>query len=141
MIEGIGNDQNILLLQKCLDAAAMRHKVISNNIANASTPGFKASDISFQGEVRQVIQKNNNVKESIDLKTTNSKHIALSAANLSELVPRVISINNTYRQIDGNNVDIDREMTTIAENSLAFRTYTRLIGDSFSQITSAIKGQ
>jgi len=140
MIEEIGNNSRILLLQKCLDASALRHKVISNNIANATTPGFKASDISFQEEVKKLLQEKNGQNEKIGLSVTAKNHISPSPPDLSELMPRVIA-SDTYRQIDGNNVDIDREMSTLAENSLSYRTYTRLLGDVFSGITSAIRGE
>jgi flagellar basal-body rod protein FlgB len=139
MIEEIGNNPSILLLQKCLDASALRHKVISNNIANATTPGFKASDVSFQGEVKKLLDEKN--AEKIDLSVTDKNHISPHPPDLSELMPRVITSSDTYRQIDGNNVDIDREMSTLAENSLAFRTYTRLLGDAFTAMNSAIRGE
>ena len=140
MIERIANDSKILLLQKCLDASALRYKVISNNIANATTPGFKASDISFQGEVKKLLQEKNGENEKLNLSVTDKNHISPSPPDLSELMPRVIA-SDTYRQIDGNNVDIDREMSTLAENSLSFHTYTRILGDVFTGITSAIRGE
>jgi len=68
------------------------------------------------------------------------KHMPLSPQSLGEIRPQLVKINSTYRKPDGNNVDIDREMATLAENSLEFRTYTRFMSDRITGISSAIKG-
>ncbi len=52
MIGGIGTD-----LQAALDAAAVRHRVISANIANVSTPGYKAKQATFDKELGRVVEE------------------------------------------------------------------------------------
>ncbi|MGB4265489.1 MAG: flagellar basal body protein, partial [Limnochordia bacterium] len=35
------------LVTQGLDAASLRHKILSNNLANVNTPGFRRSDVDF----------------------------------------------------------------------------------------------
>ena len=42
------NNANMQLLEKKLDAVWMRQQVISNNIANAETPGYKSKSLEFE---------------------------------------------------------------------------------------------
>ena len=62
------------LLQKFLDVSSLRHKLISGNIANVSTPGFKSSDVDFHGELRKAID--------------NDGHIEISPAEIHRIVHR-----------------------------------------------------
>jgi flagellar basal-body rod protein FlgB len=43
------------LVQRSLDAAAVSHKVISNNLANVDTPGFKRSDVQFSDKLKRAM--------------------------------------------------------------------------------------
>ena len=140
MIGQIGQDQTIMLLQKSLDSYALRHQVISNNIANAQTPGFKASDINFKNEVKKLMDKKHDREDNLELSVTNEKHINQGSINLEALNPEIIKISDTSMQPDGNNVDIDREMSTLAQNSIEFRASSRAMGDMLSIISMAIRG-
>jgi flagellar basal-body rod protein FlgB len=109
------------LIKKGLDASSLRSKVISNNIANINTKGYKKYSVSFEDNLQQSI-------DTIDLKTTKSQHIS------DGTLPGEITVNqdvsSSMRQ-DGNNVDIDNEMANQAANTLM---YNALI----SQVNSRI---
>jgi flagellar basal-body rod protein FlgB len=140
LMEQFKTDESLLLLSKGLDATALRHKLITNNIANANTAGFKASDVNFKDQVKKVMSENTDRKHLIPLAVTNEKHISSGPCNISEINPQAVKITDTYRKPDGNNVDIDREMATLAENSLEFRTYVRFVTDKLNGLSLAIKG-
>ena len=143
MLGPLQNDQTIFLLKQGLDSCALRHKLIANNIANAETPGFKISDIKFKDQVKRALEDKDKEKETIDMANTHEKHISPGpkSVDLSELVPQIIKINDTYRTEDGNNVDIDRQMSNLAENTIEFRAYQRSMGDMLSIITAAVRGE
>jgi flagellar basal-body rod protein FlgB len=109
------------LIKKGLDASSLRSKVISNNIANINTKGYKKYSVSFEDNLKQSI-------DSIDLKTTKSQHISDGTQNGEITVEQDLS--SSMRQ-DGNNVDIDNEMANQAANTLM---YNALI----SQVNSRI---
>lgn len=43
-------------MQAALDTAALRHRVIAANIANVSTPGYKAKEVSFDAELGKAVE-------------------------------------------------------------------------------------
>ena len=53
MIEKAVSPLNVAVMEKALAADCLRHKVISNNIANVNTPGFKRSDVTLRRRVKQ----------------------------------------------------------------------------------------
>ena len=57
----------LTILKKALNAASLRHQVISDNVANVNTPGFKRSDVTFQQELREALTHPPN---SLSLNTT-----------------------------------------------------------------------
>lgn len=90
----------INVLNKAADAAWIRGEVISNNIANATTPGYKRQDVEFEAELEKAL--NHSRFASMDDKVANLK--------LNKLNPRTYtdSANFSYR-LDGNNVHRNRE--------------------------------
>lgn len=99
-----------------MDGSALKHKVITNNIANANTPGFKKSQVSFQQSLAQALQK----------------------GDLSEMTPEVRKITNTSLRTDGNNVDIEMELADLAQNNLYFDGLSRFLSSQISLLRHAI---
>ena len=99
----------INVLQKTADAAWIRNDVISNNIANATTPGYKRQDVAFEDELANALGRSR--YKSMDDKVADLK--------INRLRPRTYtdSANFSYR-VDGNNVDIETENVTLAANQL-----------------------
>ena len=104
------------IMEKGLDTSSLRQKVIANNVANLETPGFKRSDVDFQKAFDNALGKDNN----LSLKLTSAKHIPGVGDMQNILVTDPSSI-----QTNGNNVDIDREMTNVAENGIYFSSVSR----------------
>jgi len=138
MIEQLTNDQTLMLLKKGMDATSLRHKLIAHNIANVETPGFKASDTNFKDQLNKLLGE----EENLRIANTRGKHISSAPPiQLSELFPQIIKTKGSSRVEDGNNVDIDAQMTNLSENTLEFRAYHRAMGDMLSIITSAVRGE
>jgi len=49
------SDKTPRLLKKTLDLYLQKNSVISSNIANADTPGYKAVDLKFDEQLRTAI--------------------------------------------------------------------------------------
>ncbi|MCX7667139.1 MAG: flagellar basal body rod protein FlgB [Gemmataceae bacterium] len=111
---------NLALYQRVLDTAALRHKVIANNIANVNTPGFKRLDVSFEQLVARNLQR---------------------GESLTELVPQVVEDEEAVERVDGNTVQIDLESNLLTQNALIYTAMNQLVAFRLGQIRSAITGR
>lgn len=105
------------LLYKQLGYRGDKQKVISGNIANINTPNYKAKELVFEEELQKAKQSN-----SLALATTHPSHIkhhkvdAVTNPNQA----RVVEKKGLIEQNDGNNVNLDREMSDMAKNNVMF---------------------
>jgi flagellar basal-body rod protein FlgB len=137
--------QTSRVLSKALDGLSERHEAILSNIANAETPGYKALQVSFEDNLRQAINAENNPQQTGNtpagsLKTTNPLHINPNAI-APETDASQISIERSqfmYRY-DQNGVDIEHEMAQLSKNAQRYDVLAKLENKEFSTIHSAIK--
>ena len=122
-------------LQKGLDATWQRNEVISNNIANADTPGFKVSEVSFEDVLVSAISNSD-----LSLKTTREGHIQNTASDIGDVEPEITISGNTSYRYDENNVDIEAQMVALSQNSLQYYTLVSKINSEFSKLNMAIRG-
>ena len=120
----------INVLDKAADAAGIRNEAIGNNIANATTPGYKRQDVDFESEFRKALKSSR--YQTMDDKIADVK--------LNRLNPRtyIDSANYSYR-LDGNNVDIETENVTLAANQLRYNGLIASINKEFSNLQMVMK--
>ncbi len=89
-----------------------RQKVISSNIANINTPNYKTKDLVFQDELE---------KSTLNLKMaqTNSRHIQ-NVDFSNKINPSVVDVKGLQEQNDGNNVNLDSQMSELSKNKVIF---------------------
>lgn len=130
----------IPLLSKALQAYSKRNNVISSNIANIATPGYRVQRVVFE-------EKLSNAMEGTSLSgmQTSEKHLPIGAPSMAESSSQIIE---TEEPLGGeplasgvNNVDIDKEMAEMAKNQIRFRFAARMISDTFKGIQKSIRGQ
>jgi len=131
MIEDMFN--NTYVLQKALDASWTRNKVISDNIANVDTPGYKKQKVQFESYLAQAVD-NNAVKGMV----TNERHIPVGAGSLNRLKIDIKEDNTTSMRLDGNNVDIDSEMADLAKNNIMYNALIEKISGTYRNLRTAI---
>ena len=105
-----------------LEVRAQRMGVLASNIANASTPGFKARDVDF----RQALNL------ATSGATTGDPDGGVSAATKYR-VPNQPSM-------DGNTVELSQEQTAFAENAVQYQTTLSFLNGRISQLTRALRG-
>ncbi len=139
MLNSLLQSTQVSILEKALSAASLRHKVISNNIANVNTPKFKKSEVSFEDRLATAMDSQNASASSL-LARTHERHLPIqSHANLN-VEPTVNTITTNSFRTDDNNVDIDGEMAGLAKNSIYYDAVAGQISKYFSNIKSAING-
>jgi len=102
-----------------LAVRSQRMGLLASNIANASTPGYKAKDIDFAAALRDA--EGGGIDAGI-------------RANTKYRVPLQMSI-------DGNTVELSTEQTAFAENAVAYQTTLSFLNGRISTITRALKGE
>ena len=117
----------INVLNKAEDASWLRHTVISNNIANVDTPGYKRKDVQFESYLMAAMTGSGSVSERVD------------SINLDTLSPMIYTdrADLSYR-LDGNNVDIDTESANQAENTLRYYALLDSINQEFTRLRTVI---
>ena len=120
-------------LEKGLDACALRNQVISNNIANADTPGFKTSSVKFEEYVQEALEGGDSAMEK-----TRGKHRSIGTSELDDVAPQVVANSDTSMRMDGNNVDIEYEMNELAKNNIEYYALLQKVNSEFSQLRTAI---
>ena len=123
----------LTVLEKGLNAASLRQKVLADNLANVDTPGFKRSEVDFQLALNAALGRSESV---LSLKTTLPRHIASGLAENQSLVQ---TDHSTSFRNDANNVDIDHEMVNVAENGLYYNALTRTISSQLGMLRMVIK--
>lgn len=91
-----------------------RQNIISSNIANVNTPGYKTKELVFDSELKKV--DNNNLK----LTTTNTMHIQSLPNHSNNGGPRIVEVKGLTEQNDGNNVNMDAQMSEMSKNKVLF---------------------
>ena len=110
-----------VMLSKMLDLTTQRHKVLSNNLANINTPGFRRKDLTFLEEFT------NAAKEGID--------------SVMSFEARVEEDQNAPARNDGNSVQLEREMAEMSKNSLQYQLALKMLGIRMSMERMAITGR
>jgi flagellar basal-body rod protein FlgB len=136
MTTSIFDKTRIPLLSKALDVYGLRQRVISNNLSNISTPGFKRSEVTFEQIFRQTLEK-----PKLTGRLTRPDHIPIGAPEKRPLVPGITTPNDPVLHSGVNNVDIDQEMAELAKNQIRYSFATRLIRGNFTAIKSSITGR
>ena len=110
-------------LEDLLSWASKRQQALGANLANMDTPGYRAKDYSFEQELA-----------SIDLASTSSKHIAPQDDQASA---RLYEVDSKAKP-NGNNVDLEREMSEITKNGLQYITLLQYLNQKIRTLRSAI---
>lgn len=114
----------INVLDKAADASVQRNELLSNNIANVSTPNYKRKDLDFESILQAELAGGFSLNDQISKVNR----------NLASLEPHVYTDNSSlsYR-LDGNNVDIAAEEAYLAENQIKYQALVDLMNQEFSR--------
>ena len=131
----IDSDRTVQALQFSLDGLAQRAQVASNDLANADTPNFKASEVTFEGSLRQALQ--GNAGPDLPLARTDGADIDPQSNPGAATVAETPLLNEMVTN-DNNGVDVEREMTTLAETNVMYDAMSQLVQTKLSILRSAL---
>jgi flagellar basal-body rod protein FlgB len=123
MSDPIINDSAIRAARFALDGLALQQELIGNNLANVDTPGYQAQTVDFQTTLKRAL--NGSDHEPVRMSLTNAGH--LQAEVRSSQSPQTLLRTGGSRRADGNNVDVEVEMSQMAETGIAYQAITQLV--------------
>lgn len=109
-------DGTIFALNQNLNLRLENQNVISGNIANADTPGYKAKAMSFEMAMRDALELTDNVK----LETNSPEHFGSKGPE--GIQGDVYDDPNGIESLDGNTVDRAGEMAKMKENEILYNS-------------------
>jgi len=110
-------------LERVLDVSAFRHQIITANLANIDTPGYRTRDLRpFAGEIDRAMAGNE------------------SSLSEQSFTPVAHEIRGLLERPDGNNVSVERESLLLAQNQLRFQVAVQFMKAEFHRMSLAITG-
>ena len=115
-------DLTDLVLQRGLEGAGLRQQILSNNLANANTAGFKRSDVDFESSLSAALSSGD----------------PSQAAEEAAFQPQTDT--TSAMTPDGNNVDVDQELSSLTENSVQYQALAAVERSRLQMLQTAMGG-
>jgi len=125
MIDALFSQTNYVATKKMLDATMLRHEAIASNIGNVEMPGYKRLDVNpnFSTQLCQAMQ-------------------SPDSAQINNLQPSLmVDASAVATGLDGNTVQIEKEMIQLTQNMVAHSLETQLITGQLMRLRLAITGR
>jgi len=111
---------SLAVSQKSLDALWLRYQVVSGNIANVDTPGYKRRGVEFEELLKSALDRPGTGEGLADL--------------VKSVEPEVLEENGTQLREDGNNVDVDAEDIELVRTQIQYEFMARSVSDQLSRM-------
>ncbi|NLO19059.1 MAG: flagellar basal body rod protein FlgB [Ignavibacteria bacterium] len=124
------------LMNKALDTYALRQRTISKNIANATSPHYRPEEVKFEEFFKT---------SSISLEGQNKeeRHIPLGKKSVQAAEPEIDNAEVPSPEVyfsGETHVNIDKEMSNLAQNQIRFRFASQMVKGYFTGLTGSIRG-
>ena len=125
------------VIEKNLQGTAARFSATSRNIANANTPGYARRNVSFEDQLRDVIESGRRLR----MTRTHEGHIPTAPHSVAAVRPVETRITDEKYRLDGNNVDPEREMAILSETRMMYSAMSRFAARKADGLRTAISGR
>lgn len=122
----------INVLDKAADASWLRENVITNNISNVDTPGYKRQDVDFETVLQRELGNSKYTSLDKKIRELNTDLSSLTVSSYTD------AANYSYR-LDGNNVDEETESVELASEALKYQLLTNAVNGDFSRMQAVLK--
>lgn len=125
------------LLRSHLDLVSFRHKILSENLANLNTPGYKANEVKMPSTIEELASGNNKGQKKIALKTTSKRHMTGRYSTDSNHVSHKLKDPLEVKQ-NGNNVSLAQQVNKLSQNQSAYDTGLKISASTNSLISTIL---
>ena len=115
-------DLTDIALERGMQGASLRQQLLSNNVANVNTPGFKRTDVDFSSQLATAMQSG-------------------STSDVESMTFQPQTDSATSLRADGNNVDMDQEMANLSENAVEYQTMVAVAHARLQMLANVIGGR
>lgn len=141
-INGLSFGSTIETLGNALTGAAMQNQQIANNIANANTPGFHRSQVSFKEALADAVDGAPADSDTLAMISDDDRQFPIGQATAPvPFDPQPQTDDTMKMRPDGSDVDVDREMAELSSNSAYQQTMAQLLQTQFGRLREAIQEQ
>lgn len=124
------------VIEKDLGGLAKRLEATSHNIANMNTPRYARREVSFEDQLKEIID----TPGRLPLKRTNERHFSNVKTNIDAVMPYERAVGYELYRLDWNNVDPETETARMAETRMSYQAMTRVMTRKISMYRRAIGG-
>ncbi len=125
-------DKTTGALGTALNMRLMKHNITSSNIANAETPGYHAKKIDFEEALSRALD----IDGLRGMSTSNPEHFTVGGKS-ARIRPDIYENPEGAVNNDGNTVDLEREMSNLAENTIMYKAAMSLINKKLAALRYA----
>jgi flagellar basal-body rod protein FlgB len=115
-----------------LDWCVRRQRLITSNVVNRDTPGYRARDLDFKALMERIHGEGG---AGVGLRRTDDRHLSASGGALS---PDLI-VKESSERLDGNSVNLSEEMARLTENNLTYQAVLKRLTRKFQGLKLAIQ--
>ena len=131
------NDTTLKALATSLNFRTMRQEILSSNIVNADTPGYKAKELDYEAALSRAIDVDN----QMNMVTADERHMNVGNGGFENLEPSIHEQANGVVSEDGNTVDRDAELAKMAENKILYDATVQLINKKLALMKYAVSAE
>ncbi len=125
------------VIDKEAECLAQRFQAVSKNIANANTPGYARHNVSFEDQLRKVMEQDRHLHMTV----TDARHIPSHPLRVRDVHAADARIVDEQYRLDLNNVDPEREMAVLAETRMMYTGFMRIATSKLTTLRSVISGR
>lgn len=125
-------DKTTDALAASLNFRSLRQNITASNLANAETPGYKAKVVEFEDALARAIDL-----EGIN-KGADPDHLAMGTGAISHARADIYDNPEVNVTNDQNSVDLEKEMSTLQENSILYKAALQLINKKLGALRYAV---
>jgi flagellar basal-body rod protein FlgB len=130
----------IPLLEKTLAFAEARNRVLATNIANITTPGYRAKQLDLAGFQKALAQASEQRRRGGSFELPTTSQFLQDDAGMLKVTPTEEPVENVLFQ-DGTNARIESQMSQLAENTLMNQVSAEMLKGYYDGMGKAIRGR
>ncbi|MCW2776597.1 MAG: flgB [Frankiales bacterium] len=104
-------------LERAMDGVALRQRVMSQNVANAMTPGYQAQKVEFEGALSDALR---------------------TGTSPADVTPTVTGTGAASNE-SGNNVELETEATGLMRNGLQYEALVQATSYRLGILRAAVR--
>lgn len=127
-------DKTTQALGTSLNMRLLKHEVLSGNVANAETPGYHARKLDFEEALSRALD----IDGLRSMSTNHGDHFAVGGGSMAKVRADIYENPEGAINNDGNTVDLEKEMSLMAENSVMYKAAMELIRKKLAALRYAV---